>query len=86
MPTPKMKTPATAPADIDADFYVVPVASRFWSSLNHSGTRLFVNALRRLSGNATVTVNIATSAMSVGIRAIVRIPFVHRRLPYANIF
>ncbi|KAJ7211673.1 hypothetical protein GGX14DRAFT_393992 [Mycena pura] len=45
------------------------MASRFWSAFNHSGTRLFVNVLRKLSANVDIPANVASNAMNVGIRA-----------------
>ena len=62
-----------APDSIDDAFYVAPKPSRFWAALNHSGTRLFVNVLRRLSANVEIPANVASNAMNVGIRATVRI-------------
>jgi hypothetical protein len=61
------------PDPVDDAFYVAPTASRFWSAFNHSGTRLFVNVLRKLSANVDIPANVASNAMNVGIRATVRI-------------
>ncbi|KAJ7184042.1 hypothetical protein GGX14DRAFT_581273 [Mycena pura] len=57
------------PDPVDDAFYVAPTASRFWSAFNHSGTRLFVNVLRKLSANVDIPANVASNAMNVGIRA-----------------
>ncbi|KAJ7191749.1 hypothetical protein GGX14DRAFT_578765 [Mycena pura] len=66
----KLKGSSTREPDpIDDTFYVAPTASRFWAALNHSGSRLFVNVLRKLSANVEIPVNVASNAMSVGIRA-----------------
>ena len=70
----KLKGSSTRDPDpIDDAFYVAPTASHFWSAFNHSGTRLFVNVLRKLSANVEIPANVAANAMNVGIRATVRI-------------
>ena len=73
--TRKTKTVASAPMDIDIDtrFYVLPSPSAFWSAFNHAGCRLFINVLRSLSANETIPGNIASNAMNIGIRHVVRI-------------
>jgi hypothetical protein len=71
----KMKGSSTRDPDpIDDTFYVAPAPSQFWAAFNHTGSRLFVNVLRRLSANVQVPATVATNAMNVGIRATVRMP------------
>ncbi|KAJ7193165.1 hypothetical protein GGX14DRAFT_577522 [Mycena pura] len=70
MSSSKMKAATIVENDLDTDFYVAPVPSRYWSAFNHSASRLFINVLRRLSSNTQVSETVATNAMSVGMRSI----------------
>ncbi|KAJ7215862.1 hypothetical protein GGX14DRAFT_562321 [Mycena pura] len=70
MSSSKMKgSTSRAPDPIDDAFYVTPTPSKFWAALNHSGSRLFVNVLRKLSANVQIPATVATNAMNIGIRA-----------------
>lgn len=82
----KSKAPAAANTALDPEFYVAPTASSFWSAFNHTGSRFFVNALKRLASNTVVPVSVATSAMSFGIRHVVRIYFAPNARLFANAF
>ncbi|KAJ7186272.1 hypothetical protein GGX14DRAFT_581171 [Mycena pura] len=70
MSSSKMKAATIVEDDLDTDFYVAPVPSRYWSAFNHSASRLFINVLRRLSSNTQVSETVATNALSVGMRSI----------------
>ena len=50
-----------APDPIDDAFYVTPTPSKFWAAFNHSGSRLFVNVLRKLSANVQIPATVATN-------------------------
>jgi hypothetical protein len=73
MSSSKMKAATIVEDDLDTDFYVAPVPSRYWSAFNHSASRLFINVLRRLSSNTQVSETVATNALSVGMRSIVHV-------------
>ncbi|KAJ7194125.1 hypothetical protein GGX14DRAFT_576610 [Mycena pura] len=62
-------SPTRDPGPVDDAFYVTPTPSKFWAALNHSGSRLFVNVLRKLSANVQIPATVATNAMNIGIRA-----------------
>ncbi|KAJ7199034.1 hypothetical protein GGX14DRAFT_401664 [Mycena pura] len=70
MSSSKMKAATIVEDDLDTDFYVAPVPSRYWSAFNHSASRLFINVLRRLSSNTQVSETVATNALSVGMHSI----------------
>ncbi|KAJ7206924.1 hypothetical protein GGX14DRAFT_568013 [Mycena pura] len=57
-----------APDPIDDAFYVTPTPSQFWAAFNHSGSRLFVNVLCKLSANVQIPATVATNAMNISIR------------------
>jgi hypothetical protein len=74
MSSSKLKASTTLDDELDADFYVAPSPSQYWAAFNHFGSRLFVNALRRLASNTPISKQVATNAMGVGIRFLVRTP------------
>jgi hypothetical protein len=78
MPPAKFATSTAADDDEpDSTFYVNPSPSHYWAVFNHSGSRLFTNVLRRLASNTKISATVATNAMSVGIRSIVRALYSH---------
>ena len=68
------KKPSASAPEIDEDYQVLPVASKYWSALNHSSAKNLVRGIFKAATGQAIPAALADSAMSHGIRAIVRIP------------